>query len=48
MDTGVFVLLLFFLQKVKLNHTNCLNLHNVFDEDERIFHSKLVCETLSI
>lgn len=41
MDTGGF----FFLQKVKVNHTNCLHLHNVSDKGVQILHSKRVCQT---
>lgn len=44
MDTGGFVLF-FFLQKVKVNHTNCLHLHNVSDKGKQIRHSKHVCQT---
>lgn len=46
MDTGVWVCFgFFFLQKVKVNHTNCLHLHNVSDKGEQILHSKRVCQT---
>lgn len=44
MDTGGFVCF-FFLQKVKVNHTNCLHLHNVSDKGKQIPHSKHVCQT---
>lgn len=42
--TGGFVCF-FFLQKVKVNHTNCLHLHNVSDKGKQIRHSKHVCQT---
>lgn len=47
MDTGEFVGF-FFLQKVKVNHKNCLHLHNVSDKGKQICHSKHVCQTLFI
>lgn len=39
MDTGVWFVFVF-LQKVKVNHTNCLHLHNVSDKAEQNLHSK--------
>lgn len=46
MDTGgCFVFFFSFLQKVKVNHTNCVHLHNVSDKGEQICHGKHVCQT---
>lgn len=46
MDTGGFVFVCFFFyKKVKVNHTNCLHLHNVSDKGKQIRHSKHVCQT---
>lgn len=44
MDTGGFVFVFFFYKKVKVNHTNCLHLHNVSDKGKQIRHSKHVCQ----